>query len=118
MLRREGCALSFYCAPDAAAHSSPAAKPAPDVYKRQMLALAAAETGAIVTAEDHNIVGGLGSAVCEALAQRLPVPVLRVGVEDKFGMSGHGPELYEAYGLTAEHIAAACADAIAFKRRG
>ncbi|MBC5582389.1 transketolase family protein [Anaerofilum sp. BX8] len=84
----------------------------------EMLALAAAETGAIVTAEDHNIVGGLGSAVCEALAQRLPVPVLRVGVEDKFGMSGHGPELYEAYGLTAEHIAAACADAIALKRRG
>ena len=84
----------------------------------EMLALAAAETGAIVTAEDHNIVGGLGSAVCEALAQCLPVPVLRVGVEDKFGMSGHGPELYEAYGLTAEHIAAACADAIALKRRG
>ncbi len=84
----------------------------------EMLTLAAAETGAIVTAEDHNIVGGLGSAVCEALAQRLPVPVLRVGVEDKFGMSGHGPELYEAYGLTAEHIAAACADAIALKRRG
>lgn len=46
------------------------------------------------------------------------MPVLRVGVEDKFGMSGHGPELYEAYGLTAEHIAAACADAIALKRRG
>ena len=84
----------------------------------EMLTLASAETGAIVTAEDHNIVGGLGSAVCEALAQRLPVPVLRVGVEDKFGMSGHGPELYEAYGLTAEHIAAACADAIALKRRG
>ena len=66
----------------------------------------AKKTGAVVTAEEHSIIGGLGSAVCEVLAENYPVPVLRVGVEDKFGRSGQVPELLELYGLTAENIAA------------
>ena len=66
----------------------------------------ARKTGAVVTAEEHSIIGGLGSAVCEALCENCPVPVLRVGVEDKFGRSGQVPELLELYGLTAENIAA------------
>ncbi len=66
---------------------------------------AARETGAIVTAEEHTIVGGLGSAVAEAVCEACPVPVLRVGVEDKFGKSGNVPMLLEEYGLTAKNIA-------------
>ncbi len=83
---------------------------------RELLLQAAGETGAIVTAEDHSVIGGLGSAVCETLSGARPVPVLRVGVEDRFGMSGRGEELYRAYGLTAEHIVEKCLDAIAMKR--
>ncbi len=64
------------------------------------------KTGCVVTAEEHNIIGGLGGAVCEALAENYPVPVARVGVEDKFGKSGKVPALLEAYGLTAANIAA------------
>ncbi len=64
------------------------------------------ETGAIVTAEEHNIIGALGSAVAEVLCENAPVPMLRVGVEDQFGHSGKVPELLEMYGLTAENIAA------------
>ena len=71
----------------------------------ELLVSAAKKTGAIVTAEEHSIIGGLGSAVCEALASEYPVPVLRVGVEDTFGRSGQVPELLEIYGLTAENIA-------------
>ena len=66
----------------------------------------AKETGAIVTAEEHNIIGALGSAVAEVLCENAPVPMLRVGVEDQFGHSGKVPELLEMYGLTAENIAA------------
>ena len=65
----------------------------------------AAETGAIVTAEEHNIIGGLGSAVAEVLVESgKPVPMLRVGVEDTFGRSGPALELLDLYGLTAPHI--------------
>ena len=52
---------------------------------KEIVAAAARETGAIVTAEEHNIIGGLGSAVAEAVCEVCPVPVMRVGVEDKFG---------------------------------
>ena len=75
----------------------------------------AADTGAIVTAEEHNIIGGLGSAVCECVAGAKPVPVLRVGVEDQFGRSGKVPPLLEMYGLTAANIAAKAKDAIKLK---
>jgi len=66
----------------------------------------ARHTGCLVTAEDHNIHGGLGSAVAEAVAQRFPVPIEFVGVRDTFGESGEPEELAEKYGLTGPHIAA------------
>ena len=73
---------------------------------KDIILKAAAETGAIVTAEEHNIIGGLGSAVAEVLCESgKPVPMLRVGVEDVFGRSGPALELLELYGLTAPHIA-------------
>jgi len=65
---------------------------------------AAKETGAIVTAEEHSVVGGLGGAVCEALAEGEPVPVERVGMRDVFGQSGTAEELLVHYGLTAAHL--------------
>jgi transketolase len=65
---------------------------------------AAKETGAIVTAEEHSIIGGLGSAVAEVLAEHYPVPALRIGVQDKFGKSGKPDKLLEMYGLTAADI--------------
>ena len=72
---------------------------------REIIVQAAKETGAIVTAEEHNIIGGLGSAVAEVVCEECPVPMLRVGVEDKFGKSGKVPPLLEEYGLTAANIA-------------
>ncbi len=63
------------------------------------------KTGAAVTAEEHSVIGGLGSAVCESVCGACPVPVLRVGVEDSFGRSGQVTELLKLYGLTAENIA-------------
>ena len=72
---------------------------------KDIVVKAAKETGAIVTAEEHTVVGGLGSAVTEAVCEACPVPVLRVGVEDKFGKSGNVPMLLEEYGLTAKNIA-------------
>ncbi len=77
---------------------------------------AAKTTGCIVTAEEHNIMGGLGAAVAEVVCENCPVPVLRVGVEDKFGKSGKVPALLEAYGLTTENIVAKAKAAIAAKK--
>ena len=65
---------------------------------------AARKTGVIITAEEHSIVGGLGSAVCEVVSENYPVPVIRIGVNDEFGRSGDADELLKLYGLTAEHI--------------
>jgi len=65
---------------------------------------AAKNTGAIVTAEEHNINGGLGSAVAEVLGENCPVPLGRVAVQDSFGESGEPEELLQKYGLTAEAI--------------
>ena len=72
---------------------------------KEIILKAAKETGAIVTAEEHNIIGGLGSAVAETVCEGCPVPMLRVGVEDQFGKSGKVPPLLEEYGLTAANIA-------------
>ncbi|MFT3811648.1 MAG: transketolase C-terminal domain-containing protein [Micropepsaceae bacterium] len=83
-----------------------------------LVARCARETGAIVTCEDHNIHGGLGGAVAEALAATHPCPVEFVGVRDVFGESGEPDELAEKYGLTAPHIAAAAHRAIQRKRHG
>ncbi len=83
---------------------------------REILTAAAAETGAIVTAEEHNIIGGLGSAVAEVVSETCPVPVVRVGMNDTYGHSGTVPALLEAYGLTTEHLVQAAQKAIAQKR--
>ncbi len=77
---------------------------------------AASETGAIVTAEEHNIIGGLGSAVCEAICAECPVPVFRVGVEDTFGKSGPAKELLEEYRLNAAHIVEKARVAVTLKK--
>ena len=83
---------------------------------REILKKAAAETGAIVTAEEHNVIGGLGSAVAEAVGESCPVPVLRVGVKDTYGHSGTVPALLEAYGLTPSAIVEKAKAAIALKK--
>ena len=82
---------------------------------RDIIIAAASETGAIVTAEEHNVIGGLGSAVAEVVAETKPVPVLRVGTEDRFGKSGKVPALLEEYGLTPAAIVAKAKAAIALK---
>lgn len=71
---------------------------------REAIAAAAKKTGAIVTVENHNIHNGLGSAVAEVLAETTPVPMARVGVQDKFGEVGTVDYLKERFGLTAENI--------------
>ncbi len=64
----------------------------------------AQETGLILTVEEHSIIGGLGSAVCEVLSEYCPVPVLRMGIRDEFGQSGSPDELLQHYGLGVEDI--------------
>ena len=66
---------------------------------------AAAECGRIVTCEEHNIIGGLGEAVCALVSEKAPVPVRRVGVNDEFGHSGPAAFLLKEFGLSAEHVA-------------
>lgn len=66
---------------------------------------AAKETGAIVTCEEHTVMGGLGSAVAEVVVRHCPVPIAMVGTEDVFGQSGKASEVLKVYGLTPEHIA-------------
>ena len=74
------------------------------------------KTGAVVTAEDHNIIGGLGSAVCEVLSESCPSVCVRVGINDKFGCSGTRAALCEAYGLSSREVLAAAKQAIAAGR--
>ncbi len=83
---------------------------------RDIILDAARSTGAIVTAEEHNIIGGLGSAVAEVVCEGCPVPVVRMGVEDKFGHSGKVPPLLEMYGLTVENLVAKAKATIALKK--
>ena len=73
---------------------------------RELLIACARETGAIVTAEEHNVLGGLGSAVSEVLAGNCPVPIEFVGVEDRFTESGDYEKLLAKYGLSADNIVA------------
>ena len=80
----------------------------------ELIVKAARETGAIVTAEEHYIMGGLGSAVCEAVCKACPVPVKIIGT-DRFGQSGKPAELFEEYGLTAANIAVQAKEAIQLK---
>lgn len=82
---------------------------------RELIITAAKETGAIVTAEEHSIIGGLGSAVSEVVSEECPVVVKKVGVKDTFGESGTPAELLKKYGLTAEDIVNSVKEAIAKK---
>jgi transketolase len=82
----------------------------------EIILKAARETGAIVTAEEHNIIGGLGAAVCEVVSGEYPVPVIRVGVNDEFGRSGPPEELLTLYGLSPENLAQKVKIAISKKR--
>lgn len=79
---------------------------------QETIVKAARNTGAVVTAEEHNIIGGLGSAVAEVLVENYPVPMTRVGVRDVFGESGRPDELLVKYHLTAQDIVAAVKETI------
>ena len=81
-----------------------------------ILVKAAKETGAIVTVEEHSIIGGLGSAVSEVLGEVCPVPVVKVGINDQFGQSGKPDELLEYYGLTAANVVEKVKRAIELRR--
>ena len=72
----------------------------------ELIVAAAKETGKIVTVEEHSVIGGLGSAVCDALCAGYPAPVLKIGVQDTFGESGPAVQLIKKYGLDGESIAA------------
>ena len=82
----------------------------------ELVLKAARETGAIVTSEEANVLGGLGGAVAEFVAENCPVPVVRHGVNDEFGRSGKAPLVLEAFGITPEGIAEKAKKAIALKK--
>jgi len=75
----------------------------------------AKQTKAVVTAEEHNIIGGLGSAIAEVLGEKLPTPMVRVGLKDTFGESGRPQELLEKYGLTKSDLVKAVHEVLAKK---
>lgn len=79
---------------------------------KEIIIKAAEETGAIVTAEEHNIIGGLGSAVAEVIGENCPVLLKRIGVKDIFSESGKPPELMKKYGLTGDDIVNAAIDIV------
>ena len=78
---------------------------------RDIIIKAAKETGRIITIEEHNVIGGLGDAVCEVTSAECPVKVTKVGVNDRFGYSGPANELLDIFGLTAPHLAEAIKNA-------
>ena len=86
------------------------------VDQSRRLLKAAKETGAIVTSEEANVMGGLGAAVSEFLSETYPIPVVRHGVNDEFGRSGKAPLVLDAYGINADGIAAKAKQAIAMKK--
>ena len=73
---------------------------------REIIVKAAKETGKIVTVEEHSVIGGLGSAVCDVVCEECPVPVVKIGVNDEFGCSGPAVQLLKKFGLSAENIVA------------
>ena len=83
---------------------------------REIVLKAARETGAIVTAEEHSVIGGLGSAVSEVICEEYPVPVLKLGVNDEFGHSGPAVKLLDEFGLRAPNIVEFAKKAIALKK--
>lgn len=83
---------------------------------RALVLQCARETGALVTAEEHNVLGGLGGAVTEVVCEEYPVPVLRSGIQDRFGKSGAPHALLERYHLTAEDLCDCCKKAVSLKK--
>ena len=84
---------------------------------KEIVLKAARETGAIVTAEEHSVIGGLGAAVSETVCEESPVPVVKLGVNDTFGHSGHAVKLLDEFGLRAANIAQKAKRAIALKNK-
>ncbi len=82
---------------------------------KELICRCAKETGVIVTAEEHSVIGGLGSAVAEAVTECCPVPVIKVGVNDEYGYSGPAVELLKKFGLSAENIAEKAKQAVKLK---
>ena len=78
----------------------------------ELILAAARETGAMVTAEEHSIIGGLGGAVAELLAEHCPVPLNRVGIRDRFGLSGKAEELLKYFGLMPENLVEAAKEVL------
>lgn len=83
---------------------------------RDIIIESAVKTGAIVTAEEHSVIGGLGGAVAEVICENYPVPVLRVGTEDTFGISGPAADVLKYFNLTAEQIVKKAKAAINMKK--
>ncbi len=84
---------------------------------KELLLEMAQKTGALVTVEEHSVIGGLGGAVAELVSENYPVPVIRVGINDTFGESGTPEALLKKYGLTAENLVSAGKAALQKKRR-
>jgi transketolase len=84
---------------------------------QEILLKAARETGAIVTSEEHSVIGGLGGAVAEFLGEHHPVPIKRVGIRDRFGTSGKAEELLKYFGLLPEDLVEAAKEAMTLKDR-
>jgi len=82
----------------------------------ELIAAEAKKCGVVVTCEEHSVIGGLGAAVCESLAEKCPVPVLRVGINDEFGRSGPAKELLSVFKLDAKAIAEKAKAAVALKK--
>ena len=82
----------------------------------ELVVAEAEKCGAVVTCEEHTVIGGLGAAVCECLSEKRPTPVLRVGINDEFGRSGPAKELVSYYHLDAASIAEKAKAAIALKK--
>ena len=79
---------------------------------RDIIIKAAKETGRIITVEEHNVIGGLGDAVCDVVSAECPVKVTKIGVNDRFGYSGPALELLDKFGLTQPHLAKAVRDVV------
>ena len=88
----------------------------PKPIDRDAIIKAARDTGAIVTVEEHTVLGGLGSAIAEVVIQSAPCPLKIVGIQDQFGVSGEPDELFKYFGLTAKDIVKAAKEALAMKR--
>lgn len=88
----------------------------PKPIDKDVIVAAAFETGAIVTAEEHTVMGGLGSAVAEVVSQSCPIPMKMVGVKNRFGLSGEPDELFKYFGLTAGDIVKAAKEVLGMKK--